>query len=124
LLSAVLFTGDEPTISSSAFNFHSVTVYYLPGTTGWGKPSPVRQDIAWAPAISAAVPPSFTSSQFRFTVTGNANIPVRIEACDSLTSPFWFPVTDANLDDSGTLDFSDYDSAYLPARFYRLTFPH
>ncbi len=97
---------------------------YLPGATGWDAPVNLQFPVCWAPpVVSTASSPRFTSGAFAFTLVGNANLPVRIEACDSLASPSWSTVTDTILDASGTLDFSDPDASSHSSRFYRVTFP-
>jgi len=35
-LAGMYFTGNAPSVGSSVFGYSSVTVYYLPQTTGWG----------------------------------------------------------------------------------------
>jgi hypothetical protein len=122
-LASVFFTGDAPTIGDEAFAYTPTTIYHLPGATGWDTSGNGITPVSWNPAISPASPPRFTSGAFGFTLTGSANIPVRIQACDSLASPSWSTVTDTNLNASGTLDFSDPDSSSRPSRFYRFTFP-
>jgi len=122
-LASVLFTGDAPTIAPFAFDATPATIYHLPGTTGWGTPVNGLSPVSWNPAFSPASTPRFTSGEFAFTLTGNANIPVRIEACDSLTNPSWSTVTDTVIPASGTLDFSDPAASSRPSRFYRITFP-
>ena len=124
-LASVLFIGNVPSsLSATAFDGISPTIYYLPGATGWDAPVNLQFPVCWAPpAVSTASSPRFTSGAFAFTLVGNANLPVRIEACDSLASPSWSTVTDTTLDASGTLDFSDPASASAPSRFYRVTFP-
>lgn len=122
-LGSVLFTGGAPTVGSFVFNSTPVTIYYLPNTTGWHSPFAGRPAVCWNPSVSPTSSPCFSSGKFAFTLAGNANIPVCIETCDSLTSGVWSPVTVATLNASGTLDFSDPDSASRPSRFYRITFP-
>jgi len=123
-LASVLFTGDAPTIDSYAFDATPATIYYLPAFAAtWPSTLAGRPAVCWNPAVSPATPPSFATGQFGFTLAGNANIPVRVEACDSLASPVWTPVTNTNIPASGTLDFSDPASASQHSRFYRLTFP-
>ena len=124
-LAAVLFTGNVPSsLSATAFDGISPTIYYLPGATGWDAPVNFQFPVCWAPpAVSTASSPRFTSGAFAFTLVGNANLPVRIEACDSLASPSWSTVTDTTLDASGTLDFSDPDASSHASRFYRVSFP-
>ena len=122
-LTSVFFTGDAPTIGTGAFDNTPVTIYHLPGATGWGSPVAGLTPVSWNPAVSPATPPRFNSGQFSFTLTGSANIPVRIQACDSLTSPSWSTVTNTTLNASGTLDFSDPDASSHFSRFYRVVFP-
>jgi len=122
-LTSVFFTGDAPTIGPDAFDATPVTIYHLPGATGWDSPVAGLTPVSWNPAFSPDTPPRFAAGRFAFTLTGSANIPVRIEACDSLTSPSWSTVTDTAIPASGTLDFSDPDSSSRPSRFYHFTFP-
>jgi len=122
-LTSVLFTGNAPTIGSHAFDSTPATIYYLPDTTGWSDPFECRPAVSWKTAVSTASPPRFTSGEFAFTLTGNTNLPVTVEATTNLTSGVWLPLTNANLNASGTLDFSDPASPSHPSRFYRVTFP-
>ncbi|MDD4025649.1 MAG: leucine-rich repeat domain-containing protein [Kiritimatiellae bacterium] len=122
-LTSILFTGNAPTIAPFAFDSSPATIYYLPSATGWGTAVSGLSPVSWNPAVSTESTPRFTSGQFGFTLTGNANIPVRIQACDSLASPSWSTVASTTLNASGTLAFSDPASASAPSRFYRITFP-
>ena len=122
-LTSVLFTGDAPDIGTYAFDNTPATLYHLPGTTGWSCPPAGYPVVCWNPAFSPASPPRFDSGAFSFTLTGNADLPVRIEACDSLAAPVWAPVSDTTIPASGTLDFTDPDAASRPSRFYRVRFP-
>lgn len=125
-LTRVCGRGDAPAYGSSIFDETPSTIYHLPGTTGWSHPLADRPVVCWNPAISPASPPRFDSGAFGFTLSGNADadIPVRIEACDSLANPVWTPVGgDTTIPASGTLDFTDPDAATHPSRFYRVRFP-
>ncbi|HOM58437.1 MAG TPA: leucine-rich repeat domain-containing protein [Kiritimatiellia bacterium] len=119
-LAVVLFTGNAPTAGNLVFDGTPATLYYFPDTEGWSSSFANRPAVCWNPAFSST---SSASGMFAFTLTGDAdaNIPVRIEASDSLTAPFWSAVTDTTIPASGTLNFTDADTR--PSRFYRLTFP-
>jgi len=123
-LTLILFTSNIPAIIlSDAFYNTPATLYHLPSATGWPSTLAGRPVVCWNPAFSPASPPRFESGAFSFTLTGNADIPVRIEACDSLTSPSWDTVADIAIPASGTFDFTDPGAATRPSRFYRVRFP-
>jgi hypothetical protein len=123
-LTFVLFTGDVPTtFFPDAFENTPATLYHLPSATGWPSTLAGRPVVCWNPAFSPASPPRFESGAFAFSLTGNTNIPVRIEACDSLTSPSWDTVADIAIPATGTFDFTDPGAATRPSRFYRILFP-
>ena len=97
--------------------------YYLPNTKIGGQFTGVP--LSAEPAFSTIPPPQIDASgAFAFTLTGNTDIPVRVEACDNLVSTLWVTVTNATMSSDGTLDFTDPDAASHPSRFYRFTFPH
>ena len=128
-LTSVLFTGNAPTPDwyNNAFAYTSptLTFYYLPNTKNWGAKFYGRPVVCWNPAFSTIPPPQIDASgAFAFTLTGNTDIPVRVEACDNLVSTLWVTVTNATMSSDGTLDFTDPDAASHPSRFYRFTFPH
>lgn len=111
-LTSVLFTGNAPAMNTTVFYSAPATLYYLPGTTGWSSSFAGRPAVCWNPAFSST---SLASGVFAFTLTGNASIPVRIQASDSLMSPHWLPLSDTVIPASGTLDFIDPDPlALLP----------
>ena len=113
-LTSVIFTGNVPSSAPpSAFSSTTATIFYFPGASGWDETFADRPAVCWNPTVSPATPPRFDSGQFGFPINGNANIPVRVEACDSLASPVWTTVADTAIP----------ASASHPSRFYRLTFP-
>jgi hypothetical protein len=59
---------------------------------------------------------------FGFIISWATNIPVVVEACSSLASPIWSPVTTNTLT-GGSSYFSDPQWTNYPARFYRLRSP-
>ncbi len=122
-LTSVLFTGDAPTVNAYAFDSSPVTIYHLPNASGWDTPVNGLTPISWNPTFSPTSTLRFTPGQFAFTLTGNANIPVTVKATTNLATGVWIPITNATLNASGALDFSDPDSSSHDSRFYRVTFP-
>lgn len=119
-LSSVYFGGNAPTVGGSLvfYRIDNVTVYYLPGTTGWGSTFAGRPTVLWNPTPQITVP----ADPFGFTITGSSNLVIVVEAATSLTSPDWTAVSTNTLTD-GSSPFSDPQSANRPTRFYRLRSP-
>jgi hypothetical protein len=127
-LLSVYFKGNAPTPGSTplgvyVFGADSPTVYYLPGTTGWGSTFAGRPTKIWNPQFQQL---SFTSGpdqgRFGFTVTGTADIPLIIEAISNPSVTAWTALQTCTLT-NGALDFTDPASAKYPARFYRICSP-
>ena len=105
---------------------NNATVYYLPGTTGWGTTFGGRPTALWLlpnPLILTNGP-SFgvQTNGFGFIISWATNIPVVVEACTNLANPAWSPVGTNTLTD-GSSYFSDPQWTNYPARFYRLRSP-
>ncbi len=123
-LTNLLFRGNVPTIVGSAIlSSTPATVYYLPGTTGWGPIFAAHPTVCWNPAVQRDAGFGFASGRFAFNIAGTTNIPVKVEACTNLSTHVWSPVTNASLGVSGKIYVTDPASAALPARFYRIVFP-
>jgi hypothetical protein len=60
------------------------------------------------------------SNQFGFTITGNANIPIVVEASTNLSNPTWTPLFAGTLT-NGSVYFSDPAWANYRGRFYRIS---
>ena len=123
-LTGIYFTGNAPSLGSSTFSGDDLaTVYYLPGTGNWGATFGGRPALLWNPQIQTG-DASFgmQANQFGFTITGNSNLPVVVEACADLAHPVWSPLQSFTLTD-GSFQFSDSESALHPRRFYRLHWP-
>jgi hypothetical protein len=97
----------------------NATVYYLPGSTGWGAAFEGRPAVLWNPLMQ---PSSVGPAGFGFNITGTADIPVVIEAATNLGSANWVPLQSLNLT-NGAFYFSDPNWANYPARFYRIRSP-
>jgi len=126
LLTGVYFTGNAPTLGWAFDEVSSATIYYLPGTSGWGPTFGGRPTALWMlpnPLILTAAP-SFGvhTNGFGFIISWATNIPVVVEACTSLANSAWSPVATNTLTD-GTSYFSDPQWTNYPARLYRLRSP-
>src|ERR1035438_7706291 len=102
----------------------NVTVYYLPGTTGWDY-------ILFESTFTALwLPPAQTTdssfgvktNQFGFNIDWASGQTVVVEVCTNLLNPDWQPVQ-TNMLTTGSVYFSDPQWMNYPGRFYRLRSP-
>jgi hypothetical protein len=124
-LSGVYCQGNAPSIDSDVFDGDNATVYYLPGTTGWGTNFGGCPTALWFLLDPLILPgPSFgvQTNGFGFIISWATNIPVVVEACTDLANPLWCPVS-TNILTGGSSYFSDPQWTNYPARFYRLRSP-
>lgn len=126
-LCGVYFQGSAPSVGWNAFvGANNATVYYLPGTTGWGLTFGGCPTALWflPNPLILNNGPSFgvSTNGFGFIISWATNIPVVVEACTNLANPAWSPVGTNTLTD-GTSYFSDPQWTNYPARFYRLRSP-
>lgn len=123
-LTGIYFQGNAPGIKPGSLLGPAplATVFYVPGTTGWGSTFGGLPAVLWN-AVMQTSSPSFGvgPNGFGFTIQGSANLPVVIEASTNLASG-WFPLQSLTLP-NGQYSFSDPDSANHPTRFYRLRWP-
>lgn len=99
------------------------TVYYLPGTTGWGATFAGQPAVPWNPEIQAIkANPGMGANGFGFNIAGTSNLTVMVEACTNLYGASWQPLQTITLTDTSTY-FSDPQSTNYPERFYRLGLP-
>jgi hypothetical protein len=103
-------------------NDKNTTVYYLPGTTGWGTNFLGRPTALWNPTIQTSAGLRIQNGQFGFTVTGTTSIPVVIETTSDLTGGVWTPLQSCTLT-NGSIQFSDPQTGNYPQRFYGIGFP-
>jgi hypothetical protein len=121
------FQGNAPSVEDqdtglvlSVFgNDNYLTVYYLPGTTGWGPTFVGRPALLWNPEADNV---GVRANRFGFTITGTSNLVVVVEASTSLQYPKWVPVGTNTLT-GGSSYFSDPRWTNIPARFYRFRSP-
>jgi hypothetical protein len=131
-LTSVYFTGNapSPTNDSTVFfggNFPYVfydpaTVYYLPGTTGWGALFDSLPTAPWflpnPQILNQSASFGVQPGGFGFTISWATNASVVVEAATNLANPVWFPVSTNTLT-GGTNYFSDPQWTNYPMRFYR-----
>lgn len=93
-LQSVLFKGNAPADAGWTTNLaRSPTVFYLPGTSGWG---PNYGSLATQLFLPTAVSPSYGSATgFRFFWTGTGTIPMNVQRTTSMTGT-WSVVSTNN----------------------------
>jgi hypothetical protein len=122
-LTGVYFQGNAPAAAFNGFQGTPATIYYLPGTSGWGGTFADRPTARWLlpnPLILNNSP-SFgvQTNGFGFTISWATNLPVIVEASTDLASAGWFPISTNTLT-AGSAYFSDPDWVNHPNRFYRV----
>jgi hypothetical protein len=124
-LKGIYFQGNAPSVGFRVFDgATNATVYYLPGTTGWGTTFAGRPAVLWNPLVDTS-DPSFgvRTNRFGFTITGASDLVIVVEASTDLANPVWIPVG-TNILTGGSSYFSDPEWTNSPARFYRLRSPY
>ena len=135
-LNGLYFQGNAPSADWTVFSWYddsygmhylpNATVYYLPGTTGWGSSFESLPTAPWflpSPLILSRSP-SFgvQTNQFGFIISWATNLSVVVEACTNLGQGGWSPVSTNTLT-NGWSYFSDPHWMSYPSRFYHLSFP-
>jgi hypothetical protein len=125
-LTSVYFQGDAPNFGSSSVSntFPDITtVYYLPGTSGWGTTLGGLPTALWKPEVQTG-DTSFgvRTNQFGFNITWASGMTVVVEASTSLVNPTWSPIS-TNILNGNRLYFSDPQWTNYASRFYRVTWP-
>ena len=123
-LISIYFKGNAPGLGRWVLSYdENVTVYRLPGTSGWGSSLDYRPVVLWNPLMQASGP-SFgvLSNQFGFNITGTTNIPIVVEASANLASASWTALEACTLT-NGSVYFSDPAWTNYRARFYRIRSP-
>ncbi len=123
-LRGIYFEGNAPEVGESAFA--GGTIYYLPGTTGWGPTLVDRPTALWLrpnPVILTTAPGfGIETNVFGFTISWATNAAVVIEASADLGRGPWSPLA-TNALPRGALYwsyFSDPEWTKYPRRFYRI----
>jgi hypothetical protein len=126
-LTAVYFKGNVPSLGNYVFyGDTNATLYYVPGTLGWGATLGGRPTAQWylPKPVILDFGPSFgvQTNQFGFIISWATNLPVVVEASLNLATPTWSPLATNTLT-SGSSYFTDPRWKNYPARFYRLRSP-
>lgn len=121
-LTSAFFQGNAPSAGGGAFSDSPVTVYYLPGTTGWSNNFAARPAELWNPEITVADPAfGIETPGFGLSITGTTNIPIVIEAATNLNAA-WTALQSCILT-NGSIYFTDANWTNHPARYYRIRSP-
>ncbi len=126
-LTAVYFRANAPSLGLDVFyGDNNATVYYLPGTTGWGPTFGSRPTALWLlpyPLIlDGGSSFGVQTNGFGFIISWATNLSVVVEACTDLANPTWSPTSTNALSD-GSCYFSDPQWGNYPGRFYRIRWP-
>jgi hypothetical protein len=94
-LTRVYFESNVRSIGSDVFlTDKNVTVYYLPGATGWSSTFGDAPAMLWNPfGPSGDANVHVQANQFGFNFTGPANLLILVDACANLANPIWIPLT-------------------------------
>jgi formylglycine-generating enzyme required for sulfatase activity len=123
-LAGIYFGGNSPEAGEDINGFSvfdgsdSVTVYYLPGSIGWGPTYADRPTDLWDLPYPIILNPHATRYDFGFTVSWATNAAVVVDFTTDLSNAAWFPVSTNVLDSS--FQFSDADWSIHPRRSYRV----
>jgi hypothetical protein len=122
-LTSAYFLGNALPDGGYIFLYDPVTVYYLPGTTGWGSTFNGCPTVLWNPQARVN-DGSFGlhSNNLGFNIIGNSNLVVVVQACTNLGNPIWTPLQTITLT-NGLSFFSDSQWTNYPSRFYGFGFP-
>jgi hypothetical protein len=125
-LTSVYFQGNAPPDVATEFGDDHATIYYLPGTTGWGVTFGGLTAVPWTLPYPLILTDNASfgvlTNHFGFVVSWATNVSVVVEACANLANPVWQPLQTNNLN-NGYLFFSDPTWTNYPRRFYRISTP-
>jgi hypothetical protein len=136
-LKSAYFQGNAPSADSSVFFRWSsfpifppiyepplpTTVYYLPGTTGWGTTFGGCPTVLWNPQAQTSDDNfGVRTNQFGFNIAGTTNIPIVVEAATNLADGPWTVLQSCTLT-NGLVYFSDPQWTNYHSRFYRFRSP-
>ncbi len=112
-----------PPFTIPSFASTAATIYYLPGSTGWGAEFAGRPTALWDPSISIADSGfGLSSGNFGFKITGSNNIEIVMEFCEDLFLANWLPMS-TNILANGFSNFTDPTWTNHPSRIYRFRSP-
>ncbi len=114
--------GSAPSLGGTNVFVHdnNLTVYYLPGTTGWGTNFAGVPTAVWTPQMLTSNSNfGVQTNQFGFDVTWADGMSVVVEASTNLMNHVWSPLA-TNTITGGSFYFSDPQWTNFPSRFYRV----
>jgi len=121
-LAQIYFAGNAPSADDSVFTSDTTTVYYLPGTSGWGSSYGGRPAVLWNPTIQTASGNfGVRTNCFGFSIVGASNLSFVVETCN-VSNRLWQCVCTNRLT-NGMYYFSDRQWTNSCARFYRIAAP-
>jgi hypothetical protein len=120
-LYGVYFQGNAPAADGTVFSGdNNATIYYLPGTTGWGTTFGGCPTAFWKPQVQTGGSNfGVRTNQFGFNISWASGMVVVVEASTNISKPVWQPVQTNTLT-GGTSYFSDSHWTNYPSRFYRV----
>lgn len=125
-LNAIYFRGNAPASAGDVFPDANPTVYYLPGTWGWGSTYQGQPTAPWyqpaAVVLTSGAQFGGQPGGFGFVIAWATNTTFVVEACTDLAAPLWTPVA-TNKIVAGQVHFLDEQWTNFPARFYRVRSP-
>jgi hypothetical protein len=125
-LTSIFFKSNAPSSPNNLTVFqgdNNATVYYLPGTTGWGATFDGRPVVLWNPqAQTSDASFGVRANKFGFNLTGSSNLVIVVEAATNLVNPIWTALATNTLT-NGTSYFSDAKWTNFPSRYYRIRSP-
>lgn len=120
-LRSVYFLGDAPSAERLFPTEPPPTVYYLPGTTGWGSSYGWAPTALWVPVASN---PRFNGGRFDTSVDGPASLVVVLESHPSLdASARWEPVATNAIPGTSHLTLTDTTAGESGIWLYRVRAP-
>jgi hypothetical protein len=128
-LTHLFFAGNAPSANNPFRNTFDplnilVTVYYLPGSTGWENTFGGRPTALWLPDLGTPTSTSgLPGDPIGFPIQWAPGRQVALEACTDLTQPDWQTVGSVALDAVGNARFTDPNSPQAPMRLYRARIP-
>jgi hypothetical protein len=119
----IYFLGNAPNPGTNTyvqFIINGATVFYLPGTTGWGTSRFGVPTALWLPALQFnGIDLTGRSNGFGFNINWASGQTVVVEACTNISQSAWIPLATNTLS-NGINNFADAQWHDYPARFYRV----
>lgn len=102
----------------------NATVYYLPGTGGWGANYGGLPTAVWKPQIETRGDSfGIRTNQFGFQIAWASGRTIAVEACTNTTHFVWESVQTNIVGSDGLCYYTDPSWTNHPARFYRVRWP-